>query len=435
MKQRLTDIVPFEYRVEENKAGQMIVRGIFQRGGVQNENRRRYPTEVLRKAIHAPEFQEAMNGQSLFGELDHPGDGETRLSRSSHFIPEVQVTEEGTVIGKAVIMETSRGKDLKEIFRSGARVGISSRGSGSLAQADDGVDEVQEDFVLDTFDFVAAPSTPGAYPRVVNESKKKDRRPTMNARDRFHTLREQAQQLLSQKPSLMTESVRKGFKVEAEGVEIELNRLAEEDAGYKTLCKELVEKLSKKRRTLESRVAPPPVEKIVQASEAVMAELVRQLQEQKTKSRRRVAEIVAPLRKALRRKMAEVTTTKRHLSAAYAVGEEVTNRLESVKVQGHVDKLVAENPRLRPVREALKKCSTVEEANKFARRILESKPKAAKRRPRRRVRRRVEGRQPALARRGAPNISTPLTERAGEVDAMVRQGDRLRLGKRLNLQY
>ncbi len=102
----------------------------------------------------------------MFGELDHPSDGKTSLKRVSHIVTGLELQEDGTVTGAAEVLETPNGQILKTLFESGAQVGISSRGSGSVQN---GV--VQEDFKLGTFDFVARPSTPGALPRPSGETK------------------------------------------------------------------------------------------------------------------------------------------------------------------------------------------------------------------------------------------------------------------------
>jgi len=434
-KQRLTDVVPFTYKVTEDKGpgGLMVVQGIFQRANIQNENRRRYPRNVLDKALKDPTFQEALTGGSLFGELDHPDDGETKLHRTAHLIRDLRMTEDGAVIGRTTIMNTGRGRDLQEIFRAGGRVGISSRGSGSLSRGEDGVDDVQEDFVLDTFDFVAAPSTPGAYPRVMESKKRGSDMP--DSTTEFRSLRERATKLLAQKPSLMTEAARRQFRTESETVEISLNRLADQDHGLKSLCQESIDKLSKKRRTLESAAAPPSVEKMVAASEAVIGELVNQLGKQRKGLLEAARRKISSYAKRARLAVAEASRAKRHLAASYAVGEELAERFNKAEVRAHVTKVLADpkNARLLPMREALGRCSSVKEVNKFVKRIRESKP-ARRRAPKRRgpaLREQIRRQSPrSLAR---PDSAPTLRESA--VEEMARQGDRLRLGKRLKLQY
>ena len=90
------------------------------------------------------------------------------MKRVAHLVTDLQLQEDGNVTGAAEILDTPNGQILKTLFESGAQVGISSRGSGSVQN---GV--VQEDFKLGTFDFVARPSTPGALPRPAGETERK----------------------------------------------------------------------------------------------------------------------------------------------------------------------------------------------------------------------------------------------------------------------
>jgi len=94
-------------------------------------------------------------------------DGKTSLSRVSHIITGLWVDRDGIVNGEAEILDTPRGKILQELFRSDTRVGISSRGSGTLGKTEP---VVQDDYKLETFDFVANPSTFGAFPEAIYES-------------------------------------------------------------------------------------------------------------------------------------------------------------------------------------------------------------------------------------------------------------------------
>jgi len=159
MLQDIVDAMPFTYQITESEGGRMRVEGVFQRSDVPNANKRVYPRSLWEKELKEKRVMEAMDNRAMFGELDHPSDGKTSLKRVSHIITGLHLESDGTVTGAAEILPTPSGDILKILFESGAQVGISSRGSGSV---NNGV--VAEDYKLSTFDFVARPSTPGALP-------------------------------------------------------------------------------------------------------------------------------------------------------------------------------------------------------------------------------------------------------------------------------
>jgi uncharacterized phage infection (PIP) family protein YhgE len=104
-----------------------------------------------------------------FGELDHPEDGKTKLSRVSHVITKLEIDKNGVVMGEAEILNTPNGQTLKAILEAGAEVGVSSRGFGSTRALPDGSQMVGEDFALRSFDFVADPAMKTAYPQIFAE--------------------------------------------------------------------------------------------------------------------------------------------------------------------------------------------------------------------------------------------------------------------------
>jgi hypothetical protein len=162
----LIEVMPFEYQIVESENGGFRVEGIFQRSDVENANKRVYPRSIWERELKEARVAEALATRSMFGELDHPSDGKTKLQRVSHVITDLNLQEDGVMTGAAEILPTPNGQILRSLFESGVQVGISSRGSGSVQNG-----RVQEDFKLNTFDFVARPSTPGALPRPSGESK------------------------------------------------------------------------------------------------------------------------------------------------------------------------------------------------------------------------------------------------------------------------
>ena len=172
MKQLLIEHMPFkvdkllvEQSIKENKP--LRVGGIIQRAGVKNHNGRIYEQKILEREIKKY-IDGPVREKRALGELDHPDSSVINLNNVSHNI--VEVTMKGNdVHGVVEILTTPAGNILKELFRCGVTVGISSRGMGSVQENSDGILMVQEDFDLLCFDFVSTPSTPGAYMTPMNE--------------------------------------------------------------------------------------------------------------------------------------------------------------------------------------------------------------------------------------------------------------------------
>ncbi len=162
-----TSLVPIRLQlVEKGESGRTVVRGEFARGDHATENKRLYPTKIWEGQIKR--LGKAMEDRRMYGELDHPVDGRTSLQRVSHIVTTMGV-KNGVVVGEAEILPTETGKQLETLLKSGCKVGVSSRGYGTTKPNDDGVDVVQEDYKLVTFDFVADPADSTAYPEVFFE--------------------------------------------------------------------------------------------------------------------------------------------------------------------------------------------------------------------------------------------------------------------------
>lgn len=152
---------------EDSASGRVIARGEFARGDFPTENKRIYGQHLWEREVSrlGPDIQE----NKVFGELDHPSDGKTKLSRTSHLISSLEI-KDGRVIGAATVMPTEQGKTLLAILNAGGKVGISSRGFGSTAPDGKGNEVVGEDYRLMTFDFVADPANRTSYPDFATES-------------------------------------------------------------------------------------------------------------------------------------------------------------------------------------------------------------------------------------------------------------------------
>lgn len=144
--------------VREN--GTMYLTGIIQRAEAPNGNNRVYSKKVLEREIE--NYQKLIQENRALGELDHPEDSVINLRNVSHNM--VKVWWDGNnVMGKAKILNTPSGKILQSLVNDGIKLGISSRGMGSVHEGPDGRTIVEDDFNLICFDFVSEPSTHGAF--------------------------------------------------------------------------------------------------------------------------------------------------------------------------------------------------------------------------------------------------------------------------------
>ena len=157
-----------EYIVE-GKNKQQYIKGIFMQSDIQNQNGRVYPFSILQKEVKNYNNKFVKESRAL-GELGHPSGPTINLDRVSHIITELY--EDGkNFIGKAKIMNTPNGKIVKNLIESGVRLGVSSRGLGSVKSNRQGVNEVQKDFVLSTVDIVSDPSAPEAFVNGIMEGR------------------------------------------------------------------------------------------------------------------------------------------------------------------------------------------------------------------------------------------------------------------------
>jgi len=144
------------------------VRGLFQRADEANQNKRVYPRTILENQVK--KLQPLIKERRLCGELDHPQNDTVKLTNASHLVTKLWM-ENSEVMGEAEILNTPNGKVAQALLADGVKIGISSRGLGTLSEDHmTGQKTVNEDYNLVTFDLVADPSTRGAYPSL-SESK------------------------------------------------------------------------------------------------------------------------------------------------------------------------------------------------------------------------------------------------------------------------
>ena len=173
MNNILVNVTPFKGMLTESKTkpGVFEVVGIMQRAGAKNQNGRIYKREILEEEVknYVENFVKVGNA---YGELDHPESVIVSLKNASHVVKELW-WEGDDLMGKEELLNTPSGNIVKEILKGGHTIGISSRGTGSVQQTNEGTLMVQPDFELVCWDFVSNPSTIGAFmkPISLNEGK------------------------------------------------------------------------------------------------------------------------------------------------------------------------------------------------------------------------------------------------------------------------
>ena len=178
MKQVIVDYIPFSITptqineaMKENN-GKLIVKGVLQRAEAKNQNGRVYPRDILVRESKKYDENFVKQNRAL-GELDHPDSSVVNLQNVSHNVKEMHF-EGDNLVGTVEILTTPSGNILKELFKNGIKLGISSRGLGSVEVVresnGDQVSKVGDDFELIAFDFVSNPSTHGAFLHPMNES-------------------------------------------------------------------------------------------------------------------------------------------------------------------------------------------------------------------------------------------------------------------------
>ena len=161
-----SNYVLLERKNEQSGEVQVFVRGEFGRADRPTANKRLYNKRIWESQIDR--LGDRLKEKRVLGELDHPDDGRTSLKRVSHVVTDLRL-EGGQVVGEALILPTTLGKDLMAMLKAGVPIGVSSRGFGSVKPDVEGNLVVQEDYKLVTFDFVADPADPTAYPNAFFE--------------------------------------------------------------------------------------------------------------------------------------------------------------------------------------------------------------------------------------------------------------------------
>lgn len=165
----LTEDIKYITEAKEDGTKNLYIEGIFLQSAIKNRNGRMYPEQVMDREV-GRYIKESVSNNTAMGELGHPNSPQINLDRVSHRI--VSLKKEGTnYIGKALITNTPMGNIARGLMESGAKLGVSSRGMGTLKANSQGINEVQDDFKLATAaDIVADPSAPDAWVNGIMEN-------------------------------------------------------------------------------------------------------------------------------------------------------------------------------------------------------------------------------------------------------------------------
>ena len=140
-------------------SGAIILSGVMQMSETCNGNGRKYPHSVMLREVE--NYKKMVQERRALGELDHPDTSVVNLANASHLVTSIWM-DDNKVMGKIEVLNTPSGCVLKELVSAGVKLGISSRGMGSIRE-EGGVTMVEDDFQLICFDMVSDPSTPGAF--------------------------------------------------------------------------------------------------------------------------------------------------------------------------------------------------------------------------------------------------------------------------------
>ena len=153
------DILTESERKRAINEGTVYLVGVCQKAGTKNGNGRVYQKPTLAREVEA--YQKSIKERRSLGELDHPDDSVINLKNASHLVTKMW-WDGDSVVGKIEVLDTPSGRILKDLIKAGVKLGISSRGLGTVKEAH-GHTMVEDDFQLICFDIVSEPSTPGAY--------------------------------------------------------------------------------------------------------------------------------------------------------------------------------------------------------------------------------------------------------------------------------
>jgi hypothetical protein len=325
-----------EEATSEGKPKKVKVRGHFGNVGIATANKRLYPKTLWEREISR--LEKNMSDRLVFGELDHPSDGRTLLNRVSHIITGLKIDGD-QIIGEAEILDTDAGRNLQALLKAGCKVGISSRGYGSVKPNMNGEDVVQDDYKLVSFDFVADPAA-GAFPRVFIESKGQ----RMEAKNlTVEMLSEMNPELITDITTKAVTDAEAGWADKIETAKIEAAE-AERESLKEAFSRELVVLVSKAKAELREEVTKEVMADPAITGAAVALEQVKAILQPYILPAD-VSSSVLKMEATAKEQVAEAKKAADELAAKLKAVEEenglLTDTLREVGYKYHVEMLIA----------------------------------------------------------------------------------------------
>jgi hypothetical protein len=382
---------PTKITIEERQEGdpvdrpkRMRVEGMMSKADEATGNGRRYGLPIWQRHIgdKNSDFMKRVRERKVLGCLEHP-DEDPSLDHVSHLVEDAWLTENGEVHARLLILNEGKGKLLRELFEVGHPVGASSRGEGSTKLADDGVTEdVEDDYELETWDFVHTPAIDSARARPVAESKE-GRKEKVEMKEALEKARKTVTEAESKTLSALGLSELTSLHVSMVEAMTPLASAVEPDASevrgrLAGLCSQVSKAIGEKAKTKDEKVADKVNEQYGDAMTGISA-LVEKLVKQNEALTKELEEA----------KGGEGSTTKKRLDAAMAAGQKVVNQcnklmsekqklekkyaialrtldkvMEAVQIKGltkQVETLCGKIPALRHVKDELLKAKTAKE--------------------------------------------------------------------------
>jgi len=381
-----------------------VVEGIISMGDEPNGNGRIYPTRVWEKVLKSADFKERLKNRRMTGEVRHPASGQTDLAEISHVVRKVWM-EGSKVLGQIEVLDTRVGLDLQVLFNSKIGVGISSRGKGSSKPKGD-YEEIQEDYMCETWDFVANQSVKQATPVPVSESLNSTGGMKVNEALQAVQRSESRLQEIGSFLESSNPQQRDRWSQELMEMVVQVSNLGKQDEGVSPFANSVAGDALKLRTKIQEFVPPGTVTEdadsdagLTDKDEDVVLELNKKneaLEEEVAFWKERAESLAAEavdepegdldervtvaegLAAELGERCNELTTANERLvkryNASVALTEAVLRRADRRTVVDYVREQIEENPLLEAVRDELMACPSIEAVDRMVDEATSSDP-------------------------------------------------------------
>jgi len=332
--------------VETREGGKVVLKGEFAKAETVTANNRMYPREVLVREVNR--LQKEAQGRKLFGELDHPADGRTQFQRVSHIIRDVRLESDGRVLGEMEVIETAKGKDLKAIIEAGGAIGVSSRGTGTTSKRADGVEVVNEDYNLITFDVVADPAHAGSYPEVFFEHTEARNLGRVDMPEETAGLDE----LVARDPKIAAQVAArvKAAEERAASEARESSRTEDRESLRSSMEKEMLDQIAMLRKEVEAEVREDVMTDPKVADAKKRLEAIRAVVGQSAADATAPREDVERLQKTLSEREARIASLEKQSGECRSSGERLRKVAKQSAYELYMERVLAGNPAAEEIR-------------------------------------------------------------------------------------